>query len=119
MEQFLSKYFWLMVTVLLTTSGQLLIKIGAKRIQLKSRDHSLLQRLSNAYLISGATCILGAPLCYFMALRKVDLSVAYGFMGLTFVFVMLGSSLVIGEKLHLFHIIGTLLVFFGIVFIGR
>jgi len=114
----LVSYFCLSLALLFSTVGQLLIKVGAKRVQYEVGLGTFIRSLFILPLVFGASCVICAPLFYFAALQNIKLGLAYGFMGLNFVFVMLASGLILKEKLHSFHFIGAIFIFVGVVFIG-
>lgn len=114
----MSSYCWLIITVLLSTSGQLLVKIGSMKIVYKQGLWKFVWSLFNTPLLIGGACVFTAPMFYFVALRNIELSTAYGFMALSFVLVMVGSAVILRERLHFFHFIGIGFVFFGVILIG-
>jgi len=102
----------------MSTSGQLLIKVGSMKTLYGQGFWSFVWSLFNVQLVIGGACVFMAPMFYFVALRNIELSTAYGFMALSFVLVMVGSAVILRERLHFFHFIGIGLVFFGVILIG-
>lgn len=110
----MDKYFALLAMCLLATIGQLSIKKGAVKINTGMGVVSFVKSFLNAPLILGGVSVLIAPVFYFYALTKVDLSIAYAFTGLNYVFVFIGSWLILKEKVSAYHFIGIFLIFLGV-----
>jgi undecaprenyl phosphate-alpha-L-ara4N flippase subunit ArnE len=114
----MDKYFALLAMCLFVTIGQLSIKIGALKIKSGMGFLSFVKSFLNAPLILGGVSVLVAPVFYFYALTKVNLSIAYGFTGLNYVFVFMGSWLILKEKVSVYHFIGIFLIFFGVLLVN-
>lgn len=54
-----------------------------------------------------------APLFYFLALKELDLGVAFAFSSLNYALVMIASILLLKEKISLSKIIGTSIIVIG------
>jgi drug/metabolite transporter (DMT)-like permease len=111
----MDKYFALLAMCLFVTIGQLSIKKGAVKIKTGMGVLSFVKSSLNAPLIVGGVSVLIAPVFYFYALTKVGLSIAYAFTGLNYVFVFIGSWLILKEKVSAYHFIGIVLIFLGVV----
>ncbi len=75
--------------------------------------------LTDPFVFSGFTSAFVASLFWMAAMTKFNISYAYPFMALSFVFVMLGSSVLFGETLGLYKVIGTLVVILGLVILNK
>jgi len=104
----------LIIMCLLTAFGQINIKIGAGRIIIGEGPAVFVKSCLNRHLVSGGITTLTAPLFYFYAVARLDLNVAYGFTGLTYILVFCGSFLLLKEKITPYHLGGILLIFIGI-----
>jgi drug/metabolite transporter (DMT)-like permease len=69
------------------------------------------------YVLSGFLSAFVASLFWMAAISKFTISYAYPFMGLAFVFVMIGSVIFFDEVLSVYKITGTLIVILGLVII--
>ncbi len=70
----------------------------------------------NPWILSVFFASTLAAISWMAAMTKFEISYAYPFLSLSFVFVLILSSLVLGESLNLNKIIGTILVTAGIIF---
>lgn len=109
----MTEYYYLIIMICLTVAGQLLIKVASSKITIK-RSELNLKTLTNPWLLSGVAITFTAPLFYFLALRKIDLSIAFAFSSLNYALVMLASAFFFKEKLSFNKIIGTLIIVAGI-----
>ena len=108
-------YAALLLMVVLTTAGQLLLKDGSRRITFSRGVWSGLASMANpGTLLGGATAAAG-PLLYMYALSKLPLATAYGFSGLGYVGVVVGSRLVLKEHITHYHIFGSLVILAGLI----
>lgn len=119
-------FAWAMVlaTTLLTCYGQLVLKwqVG-KQVQVPFHFMEawppLLQMLARPWVISAFVAGFGASLCWMLAISRLELSRAYPFMALNFLFVALVSVPLFGEVLTVPKLIGLTLVVIGLVFISQ
>lgn len=114
----MTPYPALLLMVLMTTTGQLLLKRGSARIAFRRQGKIRLARglksMLNPYTMAGGLSVAGAPLLYMYALSRLPLSAAYGFSGLSYVGVVLGSRLFLHERVTLYHISGSLVILAGL-----
>lgn len=108
-------YAFLTVNVLLSSMGQILIKLGAPHVRY-DRGIAAIARsmLFNKHIALGGLAVLCAPPFYFAALAHLELSAAYAFTGTNFVLVLLGSHLVLRERVTPLHFLGAALIMGGI-----
>lgn len=109
----------LVFIAVLNAAGQLSLKLGSGAM-------SSLDRLAAAplsvfnfpfFLLGGALYATSLVL-YVNALSKTRLSVAYPFMGLTYVLVVAAAAIVLREPVGPRAVVGALLVFLGVSLIG-
>ena len=111
------------LTILFTVYGQLIIKwqvIQAGPFPTNNLDKLifLLHLLLNPWIISAFIAAFIAALSWIAAMSKLELSYAYPFMSLSFVLVILLSSLFLHESLSLVKIISVGLIICGVVLLG-
>jgi multidrug transporter EmrE-like cation transporter len=117
-------YLYIFICISFTVYGQLVLKwrIGLVEQMPSPIFHKLrfLVELimSDIYIISGFLAAFLASLFWMAAIDKLALTVAYPFMSLTFVFVMIGSVIFFSEDLGALKIAGTLLILIGLVVIS-
>lgn len=107
------------LTIALTVYGQLIVKwqvLGAgdypsgwlERVEFLGR------LLANPWVISVFVGAFLAAMCWISALTRFDLSVVYPFMSLSFVFVLILSSVFFGEAITPLKTIGIGLIVAGL-----
>lgn len=118
-SSFLMSYFYVCLTVALTVYGQIVIKWQVSGVDLPDSQHekfiSLLCLLFNPWVISAFLAAFLASLTWMAALSKLDLSYAYPFMSLAFVFVVILSAFLFGEPMTSYKIAGIIIVVLGLI----
>lgn len=111
-------YAYVAATVLLTVYGQVVVKWqvaqAAGQIPPADRVAFLLGLLANPWVLSALAAAFGAALCWMLAMVKLDLSHAYPFVSLSFVFVLFLSAALFGEPLSLAKVTGIVLIVAGV-----
>lgn len=111
------------ISVLLGAMGQLLVKMGAKHLELDFSAAHLLQSLlvivKNVPVMSGMVLYGLSFILWVKVLSKVELSYAYPFVSLGYVVILCFSYFFFKEDISLFRAIGTLLIMVGVVFVAR
>jgi multidrug transporter EmrE-like cation transporter len=113
-------YFYIFLTIVFTVYGQIVLKwqvIGAGDFPAATTDKILflIRLVLNPWVLSGFLAAFAASLAWMAAMTKLELSHAYPFMSLNFVFVIILSSLLFQETITLPKIIGLGLIILGIV----
>ena len=115
----------IIASVLLTSVGQLLLKLGASappiRQALSTGDAVAIASaaLTSPFLIAGLAIYGLATLVWVVVLSKVDLSLAYPFVSLGFVAVLFLSVTFLGETLTPLRLAGSLIIAIGCVMVAR
>jgi multidrug transporter EmrE-like cation transporter len=112
-------YIYIFLTIFFTVYGQLVIKwqmagAGALPAPIVQKIIFLFRMFTNLWVMSSFSAAFLAALCWMAAISKFDLSHAYPFMGLTFVFLLLLSSLLFSEPITALKIVGVVLILIGI-----
>jgi multidrug transporter EmrE-like cation transporter len=118
------KYFYILSTILFTVYGQIVIKwqmskLGTFPDSLTAKVIVLFLQFKNIWILSSFAAAFVAALCWMAAITKLELSIAYPFMGLTFLLVLFLSYFVFNEPLTLPKTAGCLLIIFGIIVSSR
>jgi multidrug transporter EmrE-like cation transporter len=113
-------YFYVLCTILLTVYGQLIIKwqvleAGSFPEHGMEKVQFLLHLLLNPWVISAFLAALVASLTWMAAMTRLQLSHAYPFMSLAFIFVMIFSAWLFNEPLTTHKLLGVALVILGLV----
>lgn len=106
---------FLLLTVSLTVSGQVLMKKGVGA----GGSLSLSGILSNRLILLGALCYVASMFSWLTVLKLLPLSIAYPAASVSYILVIFASALFLGEPLSLNKAIGVALVCAGVSFIGR
>jgi multidrug transporter EmrE-like cation transporter len=117
-------FVYILITILLTVYGQLVFKW---RMEMKgaipSGSMSKLQYIFWAYLdpwiLSGFLAAFLASVFWAVTLTKFELSFAYPFTSLSFVWVLFFSAFLFKEPLTMNKLLGVLLIFSGLFVISR
>ena len=117
-------YVYVGATIVLTVYGQLVIKWQVSRAgglppEPSAKVGFLLHLLLNPWVASGLVAALIAALAWMAAMTKLELSFAYPFMSLSFVFVLVLSALLLRESLTPYKVIGMALVIIGLFISSR
>lgn len=120
MKILLKDYLYIFGTIFFTVYGQMIIKwqVSKSGILPQSAISKLkffLSLLLNPWVISSFTSAFIAALCWMAAMSKFELSYAYPFMSLSFVFVMIFSAVFFQEPLNISKVLGLSLIIVGII----
>jgi multidrug transporter EmrE-like cation transporter len=115
-------YAYVAATVILTVYGQLVYKwiaddAGSFPSGAGARVDYVLRLVLDPWMITVGVATLGAAVTWFLALKQLELSEAYPFMGLSFVGVLLLSGVLFGEAVTFWKSLGVALICAG-VFLG-
>ncbi|AFM01420.1 MULTISPECIES: SMR family transporter [Desulfitobacterium] len=113
----------IIISVMLGALGQILVKIGAKNLELDFSPENLLRSLGmiiqNFPVMSGLFLYGISFLLWIKVLSKTELSYAYPFVSLGYIFIMAFSVIVFKENISFYRVLGTALVIVGVFFISR
>ena len=114
----------ILVSVLLSVAAQLFLKQGMSSESVSSAlaDGSLIDVLfsiaTNLSVITGLTAYAASMGAWLFVLSKMDVSKAYPFVGLVFVFTLLFAYFFLNEPITALKLTGTALDFAGVVMIS-
>ncbi len=119
-----SDHGYIALTMLMTVYSQLVMRwqvgqAGPLPSLPTERLFIVMSLLLRPWVLSAMVATLLAGVSWMLAMTKFELSYAYPFVSLTFVFVLLGGVLLFGETFGLGKLLGTLLVMGGIVVLSR
>lgn len=112
-------HLYIFLCIAFTVYGQLIIKArvtryGALPDGLPEKLAFLVGMLVDPFILSGFVAAFLAALAWMAAMTRLELSYAYPFMSLSFVFVTILSVLFLGEVLTLPKVVGIILIIAGI-----
>jgi drug/metabolite transporter (DMT)-like permease len=109
-------------SVLLASAGQVFFKKGMNALGAQSIPSSLMGILEmlirivfSPMVFAGLVLYISSTLVWLLALSRTSLNFAYPFTALTFILVMLSSSLILSETLPVNRIIGAAIICFGVI----
>ena len=108
--------------IMLLSAGQTFLKIGLNKIggfTLTDGLSSFLRLLTTSWIITGLVCYGLSTILWLDVLSKLDFSLAFPMMGLTYVFTLFIGYFVFQETIGLERILGVILVLFGLFFLVR
>jgi multidrug transporter EmrE-like cation transporter len=114
----MSSWLYLSLAVVTNVSANFFFKTAMAAFPQETTLHSLLRFAFNPHLWMGALCCVVLLGSYLMALRQIELAIAYAFViSLSLVGISLLSPLILSEPLRLQALLGTALVIAGILLI--
>ncbi|MDX2227102.1 MAG: EamA family transporter [Verrucomicrobiae bacterium] len=118
---YFNAYLHCVLCIALVTASELCLKIGAN--QSSDADPLMgwlgLSSLGSAWVWMGIACLILNFLSWLVVLKRLPLTIAYNIVNLNYVFVILGSALILGEEINPTRWLGALLVVAGIFIIIR
>ncbi|KKP36906.1 hypothetical protein A2483_05195 [Candidatus Peregrinibacteria bacterium RIFOXYC2_FULL_33_13] len=120
----MTAYLYIFGTIFLTVLGQIILKFGAHTFKKSPQNIQefipyIFKLLINPYFISAIFFAMIGSFLWTIALNKFELSFAYPFMSLSFILIVLLSSILFSEQVSLVRWIGVLTVCFGVFLISR
>lgn len=115
-------WFYVAGTVLFTVYGQLIVKWqvdeqGGLPATTDDKLRFLGELFTNPWVISALAAGALAAASWMLALTRFDLSIAYPFVSLSFVLVMIGSAIFFDEGITGLKVAGVMLILVGL-FVG-
>lgn len=117
-------YFYIFLTIILTVYGQIVLKWRLNQLDalpelFTAKLAFLLKAVFDPYIFSSFFSAFLASLAWMAALKEFELSKAYPFMSLSFVFVMVLSYWLFKESVSTQKIIGSVLIVAGIYLVSK
>ena len=111
----------IIIGIIFAAFGQVSWKLGMNQAgQLAALNFTTLSTvLLNPYVLLGFMMYALSTIFWLIALSKKELSFVYPFISLTYVLVLMLSSLVLKEDIGLNKIAGTLAIIIGLIIISR
>lgn len=109
----------ILTSVLLNACAQLFLKMGASKLTQSGHTLALVKQAINIPMLLGFGCYGASILLWIYALSKVDVSYAYPFQALGYIFVVVTSFFLLHESLTPSKLIGVGLITLGVFFIAR
>lgn len=110
------------ISVSISALAQTAFKIGVSRVPI-TPDMGVLQKaagfLLSSYVIGGLVLYGIGTVLWLFALKQLDLSLAYPFVAMSFVMVMLSGMILLGEPFQTSRVVGIALIIAGLLVMAR
>lgn len=115
---------YILISVLTSIIGQLLLKkgmndLGSITLSMNQFLGTTWKMITNPYVFIGLVIYLAGTIFWLAALSRVDLSYAYPFASLSYVFMLVASWMMFDEKITLSRIVGTVVIGIGVLLIYK
>jgi len=117
---------YILVSVSMSAIAQITLKVGMSSEKMKhalsdavGRFDTLWFIVTDFFVVTGLAIYFLGAMVWLLVLAKIDVSVAYPFVGLGFILTMAAGALFLGEPLGMQRIIGTLLVVAGVTLVAQ
>lgn len=111
----------IVIGIIFAAFGQVSWKLGMNQAgQLAALNFTTLPTvLLNPYVLLGFVMYALSTIFWLIALSKKELSFVYPFISLTYIIVLVLSSLVLKESMGVSKLVGTLIIIIGLIIIAR
>ena len=113
----------ILISVLFIALGQVFWKLGTNQTGVVSFSDGHLMasmiKMINKWFILGCLMLLASSVLWVIALSMVDLSVAFPFQSLAYVFIFFFSMFIFKEPITLLKIVGTFLIIVGVIAVAK
>ena len=123
--QYILNHFYIFLTIAFAVSSQLIIKWQMKNIALEDTMNIYdkfifaFSMLFNPYILLSIILTLLSGLSWIIAMTKFDISYAYPFTALGFVFILFFSHILFNETISIYKYVGVSLIVLGIFVISK
>lgn len=114
----------LLASVLLSSTAQIVLKTGMSQtdvaLAVESGSHldAALAVFLSWWIITGLALYFSAAVVWLFALARIQVSMAYPFVGLGFILTMLMGKFLMGDAVSAARLAGTLLISVGVVLVA-
>ncbi len=113
----------IIVAVIIGVVAQLIIKRGLNAMTTLDLSKNILSSyvtiFTSPLIIFGIAIYFASILLWLYALTIVELSYAYPFLALSYIFVILGSWYFLGEAVSMLRLVGVLIIVLGVLVVAR
>jgi drug/metabolite transporter (DMT)-like permease len=121
----LRSMIFVLISVAFGVLGQIALKTGMTEVghiggaQLNALAPTILRVITTPLVLIGLGCYGMGAIAWLIVLSRLDLSVAYPFLALNFVFVTFASRFVLGESVPSLRWLGVLVICLGVLVVSR
>ncbi len=115
----------ILVSVSLSSLAQIVLKKGMSQTEVINTINNspglpvIYSIATNFWVLGGLFLYFSSAVVWLFVLAKVDVSLAYPFVGVGFIFTMLLGYFLFGEAITIPKVLGTVLIAVGVVFLAR
>jgi drug/metabolite transporter (DMT)-like permease len=128
-ESRMNAAFWptfalLMVAMLLTVTGELLLKSGMNRhgvleVSLGTLVPTAVKLLTNPFVVGGFVFVFSGALFWLAVLSRWPLSLAYPLLSISYIIGIAASVVILKEKVNWVQLLGVLVIILGVYLVSR
>jgi drug/metabolite transporter (DMT)-like permease len=107
----LKYYLFYTLSIALGAAGQIILKTGAK----SGKNLGIIHSFVNVFTISGYILLFITTLLSLYALKMIPLKNTIAFLPVTFIIVLMLSSIILKEKISKKQLLGSIIIIFGII----
>ena len=117
-------FSYIVLSVLLSALAQITLKIGMGKYKIVAEyaeniTHKIWLIATNYYVWAGLSLYVLGMVFWLAVLIHIDVSKAYPFVGLGFIFTMLLAYFILGEQISLIRVIGVVQIIIGVILVSR
>jgi len=117
-------FSYIVVSVLLSAIAQITLKMGMGKYKIVAEHaetiaHKIWLIVTNYYVWAGLSLYVLGMVVWLAVLVHIDVSKAYPFVGLGFIFTMALAYFILGEPISLIRIIGVVQIIIGVILVSR
>jgi len=117
-------FICIITSVFLSALAQITLKLGMTKYKLVAVDaETIIQKIwliiTNFYVWGGLSLYVLGMVVWLAVLIHIDVSKAYPFVGVGFIFTMILAYFILGEQISLIRLIGVIQVIIGVFLISR
>ncbi len=117
-------FIYILVSVFLSAFAQITLKVGMMKYKLIAEQaETVIQKIwliaTNIYVFAGLGMYALGAVVWLAVLINIDVSKAYPFVGLGFIFTMALAYFILGEQISFIRLIGAIQVIIGVILISK
>jgi drug/metabolite transporter (DMT)-like permease len=113
-------FLTLLLAICLTVAGELLLKAGVNRVGLFSFQWDVIRRTFTEWrVLAGFLLIFAGSIFWLVVISRVDLSVAYPMLGLSYVITVFASWCLLDEPLNWQKVVGSVVICAGVALVSQ
>ncbi len=120
----LKTLLYLLISICFSSVAQIVLKTGLSQphvvVAIDSGSYINAARavFINPWVLAGLTLYFSAAVVWLFALVRIEVSMAYPFVGVGFILTMILGKFIMGDAVTFTRVMGTLLISVGVVFVS-